>query len=67
MIRILDESIAEEIRKSQIRLYELKKVKEGLIPMFNNFSQKIIGENFFDFSMVLDTGEFVFDEIALPL
>jgi len=57
--------VIEKISKSQIELYKLKKTKEELNTMLNNFSQKIINENFF-FSL-LDDGEFAFDEFAVPV
>jgi hypothetical protein len=66
IIRILDEDAVDEIRKSQIELYELKNTKDKLIPLLNSFSQKIINKNFFDTSVVYDGG-FAFDEIALPV
>lgn len=66
MVRILDSDVIDEIRKSQIELYELKNVKDGLISMFNNFSQKIINENFFDYSPI-EGGEFSFNKFALRL
>jgi hypothetical protein len=70
-IRILDEKVVEEIRKSQIELYELKKTKESLIPMLNNFSQKITNENFVDFNIAFEfddeVDKFAFDEFAVPV
>lgn len=67
IVRILDDKVAEEIKK----LYELKSAKEKLIPMFNNFSQKIINENFFDsdatFGIIHGADEFLFSEIALAI
>jgi len=64
IVRILDRNMVDKINKSQIELYELKNAKGKLIPMLNNFSQKIISEDFF--FRLLDDDEFVFDETASP-
>jgi len=56
--------VAEEIKDLRIELYGLKNAKEELIPMLNNFSQKVINEDFF-FS-VFGIG-FMFDESAVKV
>jgi len=57
--------VAEEIRESRVKLYELNNAKDKLIPMLNDFSRKVVNEDFF-FSL-LDDSEFVFNEFATPV